>query len=148
MSCRHDKDSFGFKTDPTCSSYRSPKERLGFVEKYLGELCGQNGIQTAPDNSKYEILEVIALGEYLVMKVKYENCEKCVGEAEKVMVFRATILEALKWRIIDPHFRGPRNLEMLSPPTVAPSPLARFMPDEKGWEEAKDYALRLGRNTR
>ena len=144
MSCRHNSDSFGFKTDPACSSYRSVKERRDAVEKYLDKLIIGNGIKIEPDNSKYEIIRAQEVGEYLLLRVKYDSCNKCAGEAEKIMVFKATTLEALRWRVIDPHFRDARsNANAKSgPPSLAPSPLARFFPDDDGWSEAVDYALR------
>lgn len=148
MTCRHGDDELGFKTNKECSSYEEPAKRIKVIERYLKKLRKEAGEPDAPDNSQFEIEELEAVGEYLVLRVRYVSCERCVGEAQKVMVIKATVLEATKWRVIDPHFQLPRDVEINRPATVAPPPLARFMPDEKGWKEAKDYASRLGRRTR
>ncbi len=130
MSCRHRKDALGFIIDPTCGSYVSPEKRMEKIERYRAEL------QPSPDNSRYEILEHREVGALLILKVKYDSCDNCAGEAEKIMVFRATIGEALRWKIIDPHFR----LSYVPNPREAPPPLARFMPCDEGWRDAYDYA--------
>ena len=52
------------------------------------------------------------------------------------MVFLdVTELQALKWKKIDPHFRGPKPLA-----TEAPSPAARFPGSAAGWSDAINYA--------
>lgn len=129
MSCRHRKDALGFIIDPACGSYASPEKRMQAVDRYRTEL-------PSPDNSQYEILDHSQIGPLLVLKVKYDSCSNCSGEAEKVMVFRSTVGEALRWKVIDPHFR----LTYVPNQREAPPPLARFMPSDEGWLDACDYA--------
>lgn len=80
------------------------------------------------DIASYEIEEVEEVGPYLVMKVKYlhpdgKAREGCTFEGSKVMVFEATVLDALKWRAIDPHFAEPGTV---TKGRQAPAPIARF----------------------
>jgi hypothetical protein len=143
MTCRHDRH------DPHCSSNANAYAVSAQMEKELEEYKKAFRLATTPpDNTRYEILDVVDINDHLVMKVRYESCGSCAGEAEKIMVFKASLLQAMKWRTIDPHFQIPRNAEVLRPITNAPPPLARFMPDEQGWQEAIEYAKRVGRTMR
>jgi len=118
MTCRH---SAG---DPNCSkssSYRAPYQE-----------------PKTPDKENYEILEVADVGGNLVLKVLYPNCSKCAYEGTKIMVFLGvTTLQALKWRIIDPHFGDPSTKLT---PKHAPFPSARFPATQEGWADALAYA--------
>jgi hypothetical protein len=92
----------------------------------------------------YKVLEVRQTGgtlQHLVMKVAYPNCEDCVYEGVKVIVFRdTTAIDAVKWTRIDPHFRDP---EVSWGPEEAPSPTARFPATAEGWEDALEFAKEL-----
>lgn len=89
-----------------------------------------------PDKKNYSIVDVERVGPHVVLKVFYPNCSACSYEGNKVMVF-LNILEKdiLKWREIDPHFRGPTKIA-----TEAPSPAARFPANAEGWSDAIAYA--------
>lgn len=118
MICRH------FGNDPSCSSNRS---------SYSAPDTNK------PDAEKFEIEDVVQEGAHLVMKVKYPNCSACAYEGNKVMVFlNTTLLQAMKWKKIDPHFRAPSIAA--ERPKEAPSPAARFPASTEGWQDALDYA--------
>lgn len=92
---------------------------------------------TTPDKKKFEIEDAEPVGNHIVLKVKYPNCASCEYEGNKVMVFlNATALQVMKWKEIDPHFRGtgPKNDK------AAPSPAARFPASDEGWRDAIFYA--------
>ncbi len=124
MTCHHSPG------DPNCSS----NQRIVYVDKI--------DTSKTPDAEHYEIVDVEAIGAYLAIKVKYPNCNKCAYEGTKVLVVKATMKDALKWRRIDPHFRD-NNVAMLLSNNSAPSPEARFPASEKGWQDALDYASKL-----
>jgi len=91
-----------------------------------------------PDAEKYQVEDVLRVGNHLVMKVLYPNCTKCSYEGNKVMVFlNVSEKEVLKWRKIDPHFRDPKT--QLNP-RDAPGPAARFPANPEGWNDAIEYA--------
>lgn len=124
MTCRH------MAGDPNCSSYPRLRERILQNE---GLIVGQH------DAAHFEVLQTEETGSYLVMKVRYPSCAKCSYEGDKIMVFRGVGLKAaIKWRIIDPHFREP-DLEQIE--RVAPPPIARFPATEEGWQDALHYAF-------
>ena len=90
-----------------------------------------------PDSKNYEILDVQDNGGYLIVKAQYPNCKKCSYEGVKIMVFKDTsLLKAMKWREIDPHFTDPGEKRA---DNQAPGPIARFPASDEGWEDAKAY---------
>lgn len=89
-----------------------------------------------PDAENFTIEDAVVVGENLVLKVKYPNCKRCTYEGNKVMVYLKTDpLKALKWKKIDPHFRGPGRTDK-----EAPSPAARFPASPEGWQDALAFA--------
>lgn len=105
------------------------------IKELEAELVGQN-----PDNTRFEIEEIQEVGQHLVAKIKYPNCAKCSYEGVKIMVFlNASLKDAIKWRVIDPHFKQPPGLEIW-PKSKAPSPAARFPGSGAGWDDAMNYA--------
>lgn len=142
--CRHSKG------DPNCSSTAGgyadqERERARYLESEKREKMDKEEIQRlrkeleGPDNSKYTVVEVEAVGKHLVMKVLYANCQKCSYEGNKVMVFlNTTPTQALFWKIIDPHFREPTK--GLTKKNEAPGPAARFPASAEGWQDAINYA--------
>lgn len=118
-------------------SARSEKE---YYEKQIADLK-----RASPDNTKYEIVEIVRISEHVVLKVLYPNCSKCSYEGNKVMVFlNVSETQLVKWRSIDPHFR-----EGSSTDREAPSPTARFPASVEGWDDAIQYARsKVGRRTR
>ena len=120
MTCRHHDPL----NNPACSSY---KYRIVAPPP-----------PATPDSSNYEILDAQECKSNLVIKVKYPNCSNCAFEGVKVIVYKNTkIIDALKWRKIDPHFR----LDDKNKPAVeAPSPSARFPGNQEGWTAAIAWA--------
>ena len=137
MTCRHGPG------DPYCSKnrpqYYEDTDKVNRLEKKIkeleAELAGQN-----PDNSRFEIEEIEEVGPHLVAKIKYPNCAKCSYEGVKIMVFlNASLKDAIKWRIIDPHFKQAVR-DSATDPKRAPSPAARFPGSAEGWQDAMNYA--------
>ena len=122
MTCRH---SAG---DPNCSSnnpykYSTPEP-------------------VTPDATKYDVLDVAEISDYLILKVKYPNCSRCAFEGTKIMVFeKMTVLKAFKWKKIDPHFRDPKKTHFNE--REAPSPIARFPGNDIGWTHAQKFVRML-----
>lgn len=114
MTCRHAAG------DPNCSSYK-PKPRRS---------------KSSPDADRYEVVNVTRVGPHLVLRVQYPNCANCAYEGAKVMVFlNVTEAAVLRWKRIDPHFRGGTSTA-----SEAPSPAARFPASKEGWQDALNFA--------
>lgn len=76
-----------------------------------------------PDN--YTLLRSEVLNGYLIIELKYHDCTNYEGR--KIMVYKCTLNQLMKQRIIDPHFCN--NSDYFSP-------IARFEPTENGWKNA------------
>ena len=114
MICRHSPG------DPNCSTNRPYTPPM----------------PATPDSANYEVLEAQVVGHFMVLQVRYPNCSNCAYEGTKTMVFSGVgFQDALKWKKIDPHFRGPSRAS-----NEAPSPIARFPGNEEGWQDAMQYA--------
>jgi hypothetical protein len=125
MTCRHSP------FDPNCGSYDSNIRQL--KANYEKQIVGA----ITPDKMNFEIEEIEEVGAFLVMQVKYPNCVKCSYEGSKILVFEnVTMKDVLKWREIDPHFRDPSEARE---PKRAPSPIARFPANARGWEMAIQF---------
>lgn len=127
MTCRHKSG------DMNCSSrYRSPVEVPGpRVEVKVPTPTPM------VDAANFVIEDLVRVGAYMVLKVRYPSCKKCEYEGLKVMVLPGvTEIQILKWKKIDPHFRYPED--QLT--TEAPSPIARFPGSVEGWTAAVEYA--------
>lgn len=132
MTCRHGPG------DMNCSSHPSNVERRVAKAKDEEIAALKARIPATPDSMNYEIVDAVQIAEHLVMRVKYPNCKNCSYEGVKVMVFlNATSFDALRWRVIDPHFRDP---EVTRPSNHAPGPAARFPGSAEGWADAQVYA--------
>jgi hypothetical protein len=104
MTCHHKPGDRSCTTQyPDYSNYESP---------------------STPDSKKFEIIEVIdSYLPYLILKVKYPNCNKCSYEGTKILVYEnLSIKDLIYWREIDPHFSDSKSKDK----TKAPSPVARF----------------------
>jgi hypothetical protein len=129
MTCRHLWD------DPACGSYKRNVER---ARALIAKHEGRAGDGTTPDKTSYAILEAEVIESHLILKVRYPNCAKCAFEGLKILVFlNKTPLDALRWKVIDPHFRVRVENQ---PATEAPSPDARFPATDAGWADALQYA--------
>ena len=161
MTCRHTGN------DPNCSAYRGPYGDVDPYEKSWNAAKARNDFELkieteryyqssnslrdyvevkpvtqktpeTPDSKNYEILEVEEISKFLVMKVKYPNCEKCAYEGSKVLVLEATLAQAIFWNEIDPHFRDGKPTKK-----AAPSPVARFPASAEGWKNAIAFTRSL-----
>lgn len=135
MTCRH--------SDPVnnkdCSSYMAPWEQLAQLEKQSKRIREKFDLSDTPDNSKFEITDVFEHAKGVIVTLKYESCENCSYEGTKILVYKGiTIMDILKWKIIDPHFsdKTPGARE-------APSPIARFPASNEGYDMAKNFLMNL-----
>lgn len=143
MSCRHSPD------DSACSSHpskwtpeRRAREHADALDRARRIAASGPGVEApaenSPDPDDYEVEDALEVAGNLVLRVRYPSCERCAYEGSKVLVFvGTTVLAAIRWRRIDPHFREDVPSR---PPTEAPSPAARFPASGKGWEDALAYA--------
>lgn len=121
MTCRYGRD------DMSCSSHPA-----NVAARYREE----HETPPTPDSKNFFIECAVNIGPHLVLRVRYPNCKNCAYEGSKVMVYlNVSPIDALKWKKIDPHFRGeePKDKE-------APSPAARFPGSSDGWSDAVAYA--------
>lgn len=94
-----------------------------------------------PNPDQFEVDRIEEVGKCLVMRVIYPSCSKCAYEGAKVMVFEGpTVIDVVKWRRIDPHFRDTGVVASMKATKEAPSPIARFPGNEDGWKAAVFYA--------
>lgn len=86
-----------------------------------------------PKPNNYTILNAITVsGRYLILKIKYHDCINYEGI--KVLVYECTYDDIKKQKLIDPHFCDDNNYI---------SPIARFEPTEKGWDNAHLFVHHL-----
>ena len=79
-----------------------------------------------PNPSNYVIKKSLQVGEFLVVKIKYPDCENYEGI--KILVYDRIELEHLHaQKFIDPHFSENKKYY---------SPIARFEPTDEGWKMA------------
>ena len=76
-----------------------------------------------PDN--YSIVRSEVVNKYLIIELKYHDCTNYEGR--KIMVYKCTLDELMKQKLIDPHFCDNENYF---------SPIARLEPTEQGWINA------------
>lgn len=88
-----------------------------------------------PKPGNYKILNSVQLGQYLVIKIKYLDCTNYEGV--KVLVFKSTLYKLRKQKLIDPHFS--ENKKFISP-------IARFEPTSRGWNNALVFVRQLLKN--
>lgn len=87
-----------------------------------------------PDPRKFNILHHVTLGRYLVLIVQYPGCT--TFEGKKVLVFRDVGIRKIRaLTSLDPHFCDDPS---------HPSPVARFRPDDQGWEDAVRFCRAVG----
>lgn len=134
MTCKHDKDDVSCTSHP--DNYENQRYRDELAAQQAAKLVVRDSMPATPDSEKYSIEEAVPVGKNLVLKVLYPNCKRCAYEGNKVMVYLGvTPVQALKWKKIDPHFRGPVRNDK-----EAPSPAARFPASPEGWKDALDFA--------
>ena len=100
---------------------------------FSGRRCHTNvapqAVPPNPSPSRWTYLDHAQYAEAYALKVRYHDCTNYEGV--KVMVYRG------QWRNkmpthLDPHFAETKD-----------SPIARFRPDDVGWEWAKVFARAL-----
>ena len=106
------------------------------IERLQKELKGLRA-----DVRSYVIEDAKEVGKCLVLKLHYmhpggQALDGCTFQGHKIIVFNASMKEALTWREIDPHFREDQDC----PSFRAPSPIARFPATDVGWADAIKYA--------
>lgn len=79
-----------------------------------------------PNPSDFEILKLERVKHFTIMLVKYPDCFNFEGK--KILVFKTLVLgDIKKVSSLDPHFCDSAK---------HPSPVARFVPTDEGWEYA------------
>lgn len=86
-----------------------------------------------PDPSRYKIGSYVHMGRFLIVKIHYLDCTKYEGN-KLLMYENVTIDELKKQKLIDPHFSDNKRYI---------SPIARFLPNDYGWEMAIRLAKAL-----
>jgi hypothetical protein len=82
-----------------------------------------------PDPHRFKLGEVRAVGDWLVVGVRYPDTANFEGH--KILVFKGVALETLEsLEFLDPHFCESAHI----------SPVARFRPTVDGWEAAVAFA--------
>lgn len=91
-----------------------------------------------PDPANYRVLHKELIGKFLILHVQYPGCTNYEGT--KILVYENVKWEQLqKQKSLDPHF---------SQSTLYHSPIARFVPTDKGWLYAKRMCEFLNENNR
>ena len=77
-----------------------------------------------PDPTNFEFITYIEKNNFLLVKIKYNNCNNFEGI--KILIYKnIKFIDLANRRSIDPHFSEEK-----------PSPLARFAPTDEGWNMA------------
>ena len=82
-----------------------------------------------PDYTKYSILKIQELNNFLIIKINYTDFINFEGN--KILMYKdCKIVDLILQKTIDPHFSDNQKFK---------SPIARFIPTDEGW----DLALKL-----
>lgn len=114
----------------------SAQQEKEYKQKKIDALKKQLDALT-PDPTKWEMVDFVDNGNYLITKVKFDACEHAGYGGHKVLVFKATVKEAMLWRRMDPHFKEAPAQDFAK--NEAPVPIARFPASDEGWEDAKAF---------
>lgn len=83
-----------------------------------------------PDPANYKIVKAKEIGNFLIVMINYPDCINYEGQ--KILLFQGvTLIDLVNQKYIDPHFFKDKKYA---------SPIARFVPDEKGWDMAETLA--------
>ncbi len=95
------------------------------------ESNSSNKIISNPDPTKYRILREKRVNNFIILKINYT--ESTNYEGNKILLFRNhSLIDIINQKEgIDPHFSD--NSDLISP-------IARFKPDEEGWNMAVFFA--------
>ena len=84
-----------------------------------------------PKPGNFRIEESKRVGRFVIVRIQYPDCVNYEGK--KILVFENININKLyQLTNIDPHFCDSHD---------HPSPVARFKPDDKGWEYATIFCL-------
>jgi len=88
--------------------------------------CSEEVFAPAPNPkpSRWKLLDMVQFANAYVLKVQYLDCTNFEGI--KIMVYKGKFDNPTN---LDPHFTNDDK-----------SPIARFKPNQKGWDDAIDYA--------
>lgn len=75
-----------------------------------------------PDN--YQIIQSWKIGKFTIIQLKYPDCTNYEGI--KILVFKASLLDIINQKKIDPHFSDNKTYI---------SPIARFAPTHTGLQD-------------
>lgn len=107
----------GFNLLRSSSSYEPPRVEIREVVK--------KATLPNPNPENYSVMHSEVVNGYLIIELKYHDCTNFEGR--KIMVYECTLNELIKQKLIDPHFCNNENYF---------SPIARFEPTERGWNNA------------
>jgi hypothetical protein len=112
-------------------------KQIAELEKVIKEMRDES-----PDPRNWELLEEFQRnasgGPLIALKLRYPKCKNYKGE--KVLVFRATLSQLVKQKVIDPHF-GDINSTKIEQPEDMIYPIARFPASVDGWNDAVKYVM-------
>lgn len=91
----------------------------------------ENNSNINPNPTKYRILREKRVNNFIILKINYPDCNNYEGN--KILLYKdCTLLDIVNQKEgIDPHFSDNKNLI---------SPIARFKPDDDGWNMAVFFA--------
>lgn len=126
--------AFGFSS----SMYSSSSSSSSYPSKsnYDPDVCSTPARPPNPDPSNYIVLKEEIIGHFMVLRIKYPDCENYEGQ--KILVFKNVDMTQLIWQgSVDPHF---------SDNPMRHSPIARFVPTEDGWLMAVAFCCMMTKN--
>lgn len=79
-----------------------------------------------PNPTNYKIIDYIEKNNYLLLKINYPDCKNYEGD--KILLFKGIkLLDIINQKTIDPHFSDNKQIY---------HPIARFVPNNQGWDMA------------
>ena len=111
----------------------SKSKEIVELKKIIQDIKNEN-----PDPADWELIEDKQIGEYLVLKLRYPKCKNHKGV--KIMVFKATLSQLVKQKLIDPHFGTAESTRIDGQTGNMLYPIARFPGNEEGWHDAIWFA--------
>jgi len=114
----------------SASTYDTPKRKCNLPDS-PGSLYERQPHN--PDPNNFVIIRTEQIGRFLLLLVQYPDCTNYEGK--KILMYIGITLEDIfKQGHIDPHFSNNKKFH---------SPIARFIPDNIGWNMARSTAISL-----
>lgn len=107
-------------------------KQIAELKKVIQDMRDEN-----PDPRNWELLKEFQVGPFIALKLRYPKCKNYKGE--KVLVFRATLAQLVKQKVIDPHFGDINSIQIDGQSTNMIYPIARFPASVDGWNDAVKY---------